>query len=340
MKTFSCYGQLLALIGSVFEAYSAVLVLPVGKGGVHRIAAHFSLGEKVDTESVIDPGKGLIGWVIRNEKPMLVNNVDQYQNHLGYYIENEDAFIKAFMACPLGNGRGVLCLDSKRQYSFAEKDQKILHLFARLILDLDDKLSAGSASRELATYYNALQIIYTLRRRFSRWSAFLQHFLQLLSETSGFPYCFFAARDESGQNYFLEGENVKVMMAKNRVLAFPMGAGLVGWMFRNGSPVFESDASRLTHLFGGDVATPVVHSIVCIPLVVHHITRGVLCLTHDSPVAITDELKNFLQMSAEHLALFLENLYLKNKLQVAASSLESLSGSHQTASETFVPTEE
>ena len=340
MKTFSCYGQLLALIGSVFEAYSAVLVLPSGRTGVYRIAAHFSLGEKIDAESAIDPGKGLIGWVLRNEKPMLVNNVDQYQNHLGYYIDDDDAFIKAFMACPLGNGRGVLCLDSKRQYSFAEKDQKILHLFARLILDFDDRLSAGSASRELAAYYNALQIIYSLRKRFSRWSAFLQHFLQLLSETSGFPYCFFAARDESGQKYFLEGENVNVMMPKDRVLSFPMGAGLVGWMFRNGSPVFESDASRLTHLFGSDVATPVVHSIVCIPLVVHHITRGVLCLTHDSPVVITDELKNFLQMSAEHLALFLERLYFKNKLQVATSSLEKLSGSSQTLSKTSASTEE
>lgn len=340
MKTFSSYGQLLALIGSVFEAYSAVLVLPTGKEGTHRIGAHFSLGEKIDTSRVIDPGKGLIGWVIRNDKPMLVNNVDQYQNHLGYYLENEDAFIKAFMACPLGNAKGVLCVDSKRQYSFAEKDQKILHLFARLILDLDDKLSAGSASRNLATYYNALQVIYTLRRRFSRWSAFLQHFLQLLSETSGFPYCFFAARDESGQNYFLEGENIKVMTVKNKTLTFPMGAGLVGWMFRNGSPVFESDASRLTHLFGGDVATPVVHSIVCIPLIVHHITRGVLCLTHDNPVTITDELKNFLQMSAEHLALFLENLYLKNKLQVTTSSLEKLSRTHQALPGTFVSSEE
>jgi GAF domain-containing protein len=52
-----------------------------------------------------------------------------------------------------------------------------------------------------------------------------------------------------------------------------------------------------------------------LPLIVHKKTRGVLVLGDLHVVAINDELKIFVQMVAEYLALFLENLYLKNKLR-------------------------
>lgn len=340
MNTSSYLDRLLAIIGSVFDAYSAVLIMRFRPEDSFRIGAFFSLGNKIDAEATIMPGKGLVGWVVANERPLLVNNVDQHKNHLGYYIDNEDAFIKAFMACPLGNGRGALCVDSKRQYSFAEKDQKILHLFANLILDIQTLACTGSVSKSYEMYYKAIQLITSLRKRFSQWHVFLHHFLQILSETSGFSYCFFASRDESGEKYFLEGENEEKMgLPKDKAPSFPMGAGLVGWMFKHASPIFESNAERVEHLFGVSIPTPAFQSVVCLPLVINRITRGVLCLTNEQEVSMTEDLKNFLQISAQYLALFLENLYLKSKLKFATDSLEKFARSSRTPTEPFITPE-
>ena len=177
----SSFSRVLDILCSVLDAYSAVLFLADedDKGGEkkYRIAARFSLGDSIDPAAVIEPGKGLVGWIIKNHEPLLVPNFDQRKNHLGYYRDNEELRIKAFMGCALPGGIGALCVDSKRQYSFSEKDQKLLHLFADLLAELF--ASAGEEVGRSATmrHYAALKTVYALRRQHSRWGDFLRCFL-------------------------------------------------------------------------------------------------------------------------------------------------------------------
>lgn len=326
MTDFSAYNQLLGVVCSVFEAYSAVLILPSGQQpDKHWIAAQFSLGNNVNLGAEISAGQSLAGWVLRDQQPLLVNNVEQAQNSLGYYLNDEDMNIKAFMAAPLPGGKGVLCVDSKRQYSFSDKDQKILHLFCEFLGGIQEQLTFAAVSRTVFSYYSALQQLYNLRKRFNRWSIFLQHFLRLLSETTGFSYCFFAVRDEKGENYILEGENAQVLLVKNKPMEFPMGSGLVGWTFRDGSPLFAgvSEAALSVPILKKGVGPQNIQAVACLPVSVNLITRGVVCLTHDKPLTISDDMKGFLTMAAEHLTLFLDNLYTKNKLQQATRALKA-----------------
>ena len=325
MTDFSAYNQLLGVVCSVFDAYSAVLILPTGQQDKYLIAANFSLGDHVDSGAEISPGQSLAGWVLRDQQPLLVNNVEQGKHALGYYRDNEDMNIKAFMAAPLPGGKGVLCVDSKRQYSFSDKDQKILHLFCEFMSGIQEQLTFAAVSRTVFSYYAALQQLYKLRKRFNRWSIFLQHFLRLLSETTGFSYCFLAVRDENGENYILEGENAQVLLVKNKPMEFPMGSGLVGWTFRDGSPLFAgaSEAALSVPILKKGAGPQNVQAVACLPVSVNLITRGVICLTHDKPLAITEDMKGFLTMAAEHLTLFLDNLYTKNKLQQATRLIKS-----------------
>ena len=323
MTDHPCYANLLGLICSVFESYSVVLLLPKPGTDKYRVAAYFSLGDDIDKNSEIVSGKGLAGWVLRDQNPLLVNNVDQTQGNLGYYRGNNDSSIKAFMACPLGDGRGAICLDSKRQYSFSDKDQKILQLFASIINDIQRTMNDGAASIEIVNYYTKLNLIHALRDKFSRWNIFLQHFLQILSEATGFSFCFFVARSADGAKYYLEGESQPNLSMKNKNAEFPMGSGLLGWVFRDGSPLFAiaGEAALNVPLFGKGTAIKSLQAVACLPLNINNITRGVLCLAHDKPIIITQEMKDFLNMASDHLALFLENLYLKSKLHEARSRL-------------------
>ena len=324
----ACLDSLLSIICSVFDAYSAVLFLPEagqveGAKEEFTIAACFSLGDDVDRGTVITPGKGLVGWIIRNRKPLLINNFDTKRSHLGYYPAKKESRIKAFMGAPLAAGRGALCMDSMRTYSFSDKEQKILGLFASLAADIRNSSCRLADDMTEQRFYQHLQLISGLRRRFPRWDVFLAQFLELMAQATGFDHCFLAARDETGSAYFLEGRNRDIFaQADMHSARFPMGGGLIGWVFNNGSPVYfgESDAKPGggKPLFGGkEVRAPAMKSFVCLPLVMHKKTRSVLVLAHPDPRPVPPAMRTFVEMAVDNLGLFLENLYLKTRVSDA-----------------------
>jgi GAF domain-containing protein len=312
------YEQLLAIVGNVFDAYSAVLFLPEPGSETCRAAASFSLGDALDSSVAIVPGMGLVGWIIREGKPLLISNFDQRRGVLGYYRGGEEERIRAFMGYPVPTTGGALCLDSRKTYTFGDKDMKILSQFANL---------AGSylaRSREVETsliehrYYQCLRLISTLHKSHPKWTAFRSGLLTLLSKTTGYRYCILTVRDESGRSYYLEGANETPFPGEGAPQKFSVGQGLVGWVFKNQTPVYSGEAddpgaSRLP-LFGLDVAAVDCKSVICVPVHFSKKTRGVLTLADPRPQPVTEELKAFVSMVAENLALFLENLHLRTRL--------------------------
>ena len=314
----NCFKRILELICSVFDAYSVVLFFR-DTGDNYQLSYFFSLGDDIRKDTSIHPGQGLVGWIIRNNQPLLVNNFERYKDSLGYYNKEGESKIKAFMGCPIENGLGVVCLDSKRTYSFGTKDQKILHQFVQLIETVYKEIYYRDYTEQEHGFYVCMQIIHSLRKKHPRWSTFLHHFLQILSEYTGFAYCFFAARDELGNGYFIEGANRPLTSRKeleNKM--FNIGSGLIGWVFRNHSLISTEDKDSKAMgapVFGKEFDSPQWHTVICLPLVVHTRTRGVLVLANKDQVTISENMKRFLYMTTDQLALFLENLYLKNRLR-------------------------
>jgi GAF domain-containing protein len=317
------YDRILGILCSVLDAYSAVLFLPMyasadGKTPAYGLASAFSLGDRLDYGAEIQEGRGLVGWILRNDEPLRVDNFDQRRNHLGYYAANEEHSIKAFMGCSLPDGNGALCVDSKRQYSFSEKDQKMLHLFADLLAQLERDNSDREDEGIMLKYYAALRTVYALRRQYSRWADFLRHFLDLMATMTGFAYCALCTRDAHGTAYSIEGENITLMQRPGGgVTSFPMTHGIVGWVFRNASQVCSggTDGSPETLFVGKGADIPQFQTVLALPLIIQRKTRGVLCLAHDLPMEINEATQDFARMAAEHLALFLENLYVKCRLR-------------------------
>jgi signal transduction protein with GAF and PtsI domain len=319
----SFYEQLLSIVCNVFDAYSTVLFLPEGGGPVCRVVASFSLGDALDRDVAIAPGQGLVGWIIREGKPLCIGNFDQRRGVLGYYRGGEEERIRAFMGYPVAATGGALCLDSRKTYTFGEKELKILSQFASL---------AGSYladSREVATslrehrYYQALRLISTLRKTHPKWSAFRSALLDLLSQTTGYGACMLSVRDESGRSYFLEGATESPFSGMREVpRSFSVGQGLVGWVFKNQTPVYSGDKETAgtvgLPLFGLEDEGGEYTSVICQPVVFSRKTRGVLTLADRRPLPVTEELKAFVAMVAENLALFLENLHLRIRLDTAA----------------------
>ena len=327
------YTHTLGTLCSVLDAYSAVLFLadaPVAKDGSakYRMVGKFSLGDQIDTTAIIEPGKGLVGWIAKNDAPLFVPNFDQRQNNLGYYLNNEEQHIKAFMGCALPGGMGVLCVDSKRQYFFSEKDQKLLQLFAQLFTEQSASILHGKSSQLTLRHYTALKRVYTLRREHSRWGEFLQKFLELTVAATDCSYGVFCSNGPRIDQYGIEGETAPLVV-KPRIPTPPppMQGGIVGWVFRNGQPLYSNPQSSMpeSSLFGKNVVTPQFHTIMALPIIIQKKTRGVLCLAKEIPLEISEETRDFTRMASEHLALFLENIYIKCRLRdvsLAAAALQ------------------
>ncbi len=308
--------NLAQIVGNIFDAYSVAIFLPQDED--FGLKAWFSLGDNIAVDARMTPGQGLVGWIIRDKKPILVRRFDQTRSFLGYYRQGEEKRIKAFMGCPIPRLGGALCVDSKTTHSFAEKDQKILGQFSNLIAMMYGEGREQGYSKQESCLFNYMQILPQLRKKFPRWSSFLRHFLVLLSQSSGFPYCFLAVRDEWGKGYFLEGWNEKGFVDSQYMGdKFKIGSGVVGWTFKHQQPIFKEDTANSSEgvcLFGKDLK-PHMRSVVCLPLVVHKRTRGVLVLADIKGRTIDSTLKRFAVTIGDYLALFLENLYFKDKLQ-------------------------
>lgn len=314
MKTADCNESTLAIICSVFDAYSAVLFLPENEDEC-RLVSFFSLGDRILPPEEVTPGKGLVGWIARNRESLLVPKFDQSKNRLGYYREGEETHIKAFMGCPVPGG-GVLCVDSKRHYSFSEKDHKILQLFAELI-GRQQRGKGEAAAGDIPRYFAQLGILQDLRFHYKEWNVFLEHFLRTVRGATGFDYCAFASSAPDSQTYTIEGETARLMLDGQNPSSLPLNSGIVGWVFRNEQPVFSeaNTETPATALFGkvGEISN--FPTVMCLPVIISKSTRGVLCLAHTSAVPMPEIMRSFVRQATDHLALFLENLYLKSRLK-------------------------
>ncbi|UTF50976.1 GAF domain-containing protein [Desulfomicrobium sp. ZS1] len=310
--------RLLESIGSVFDAYSVVLFCR-NSAGTFDLTTSFSLGDSIRKGTKIEQGQGLVGWILKNNSPLVVEKFDEKNTFLGYYGAEQDEQIKVFVGCPLPGGRGALCMDSKKTYAFTSKDQRLLSLFAVVVAAIIDDVGEGGVSSREQALYRVLQQVYALREAHPKWTDFLNRYLALLAGASGYEYAFLVVSDEWGNNYLLEGSN-KPFMSENVSArqSFSTGSGLLGWVFKKNQSVFFGDGkSELgrTPLFGRDIPGPVLNTLMAFPLKVHTRCRGVLVFGDRESRVISAEIKDFANMAADYLALFLENLYLRSKVR-------------------------
>ena len=112
--------SLLELVRTTFDAHSAVLFLP-DRAGNCEVALASTESAPFVREARIAPGRGLVGWILRHRQSVIVNDLERH-SRLGYYAEDEEEAIVAFMGCHLPRG-GALCIDSVRPRAYTEDDQ-------------------------------------------------------------------------------------------------------------------------------------------------------------------------------------------------------------------------
>ncbi len=316
-ETNSLHTQILAIICSVFDAYSATLYLPEEGSSICHLAATFTLGDGEAYMDSIGLNSGLAGEILSNKKPLVMTNFDKNSHSLGYYKNEDESCVKAFMACPVSSG-GIICVDSKKLYSFSDKDSKILQLFADLVSVREDaQESMPTEPATIEEYFACLSIVRSLRFQFKAWPTFLQNYLSTVAHALRFDYCAFASLDPSEEYYVVEGETKPYLLKNHQQLAFPVQSGMVGWVFRDEQQAIFSEGltgNTTISLFGKIPEMPHYQAIICVPIMVNKSARGVLCLAHSEGREMDETLRSFVYQCVDYLGLFLENLYLRSRL--------------------------
>ena len=281
---------MLGLVAGIFDANTVVLFVPDARGSeepeTSRLAAYCSAGDNVIPDVRIAPGQGLVGWILRSRKPLLVPEFDGEHSNLDYYREGGEAAVRSFIGCPLPTG-GALCADTSRNHPFTEKDHHILQMCADMIDSIRRRKGAEAIVSEIPGYYLQLGIIEDLRFRFRQWQVYIKNFLLAVAEATGFDYCSFASVNVPGESYCIESENRPRLVQGNEPFFQSMANGLAGWVFRNGQPVVQTgEDGRVPTLFGNSENLPEFSAVICMPVMVNKSTRGVICLGHSQPHAV------------------------------------------------------
>ncbi len=225
------------MVANVYDAHTAALFIRPAHGTVMELVARESLSRQFIPGCTIEPGQGLLGWVAKERRRLHVTSFDRDTRTLGIYAT--DVKIKALLASPLPDGRGVLMVDSRNRHAFPEKKQKILDDFAAVALDLYD---AQSCLSHLDFHKKFCSTV--LKKRMGMMVC-----IQRLSELLGLDTALAATMLQGTDRYTVErvwrnGTEDKRWRGRQ----FRTSEGYTGWFFRKGMSLvmkeFRGDAQK------------------------------------------------------------------------------------------------
>lgn len=317
MTRYASLDRLLESIASVFDAYSVVLFSKNPTSGFDLCAA-FSLGDAIDTHAHIKPGQGLAGWIAQNNEALFVENLDQKKTFLGYYGPKQDERIKVFMGCPLPQGAGVLCADSKKASAFTVKEQRILSLFARVASAIMADPSGGATCVHENSMYQILQDMCALRSTQKKWAPFRDQYLALAAGALGHEYALLVLND-GRETHWLDGLNKPLPPGNvTEGQTVNIDSGLLDFVFQNNRPVFRQSATNdpdPTPLFGAETKAPPFRSVLALPVILRKRRRGMVVFADQNSRPNTEDARCFARLATEFLAVFLENLHLRSRIR-------------------------
>lgn len=256
-----------ALLSNCLDAFTAAVFIWDDRSKVLILRAFHSLSKHIipNAQFSLEDG-GLVGWVAKNNQPLTVDHFDRDTKILPYYRSDEN--IKSFLAIPLEKPRGVLCVDSKRQYVFTNKDQKLLSGFATVVGN------ALGAERESIHHLRQRQLL-SLWRRADALPADTDDPVPYLTRLLDSACPYLQADVGLVAVPIKEGQFLQAVAASGNVPASLLRSshaaeqGIIGWIFQNRKSLtiakFRS-RTRMPFLFGPKDGIGRIGALIGMPL--------------------------------------------------------------------------
>ena len=225
------------MVANVYDAHTAALFIKSPHSSVMELVARESLSRQIIPGCVIEPGQGLLGWAAREQRRLHVTRFERDTRTLGIYAA--DVKIKALLAAPLPQGRGVLMVDSRNRHAFPEKKQKILDDFAAVALDLWE---SQRCAMNLEFYRSFNKIV--LGSRMSMMSCIIKLAELLCMDTVVAATMVHGSGKYTVEKVWRKGMDSERWSGRQ----FNINQGYTGWFFRKGMSLvmkdFRGDAQK------------------------------------------------------------------------------------------------
>lgn len=238
------FESLVRLVGNVMDAFTAAFFLSDGTSGDLKLFTYFSLGNNINSNASFKPGEGMLGWVAKEQKPLTVKEFSHDTTTLKLYKQRED--IKSLVAMPvLDDDRliGVLTVDSKRQYLFTPKDQKILKEFANAIAQAVIRFEQKHKLQNDATCIETME---TLVKELSCSTSMAEVVKTLyggLHSVINHSHLLFALKS-ADEGFFHLVPKPSLEQDRIEKISHKMDHSLMGWVMKNNQPLNHHDLSE------------------------------------------------------------------------------------------------
>ena len=230
------FKPLVSLLSNVLEAYTTAFFVLDSKNRHLKLVASQSLSKFIpDNVSLPLEQSGILSQVQKVGQTIHLDKLHEATSSIPltipFYREGE-SHIKGLFAAPVGNGAGVLYVDTKYGWGFNDKQQKLIIEVAGL---LEDALKVHeSAGREL-THGHIFELWSKLDDVAFKGHA-LESYCQLFAtewaELLGVDYAFLVQREPGRKNFRLLASTANTPRGiLNQT--FPAKQGLIGWMIEN-----------------------------------------------------------------------------------------------------------
>ncbi|MHB8173674.1 MAG: GAF domain-containing protein, partial [Nitrospirota bacterium] len=274
-------------------------------------------------------GQGLVGWVAKEKKAVLVK---EGAHGLGYL--NDERETGAFLAVPIMNGgvlEGVIALDCSVS-SFTEKDKESLSGFASLALHILQNARAYQRVDMSAKEFEALHRISAELSSSLDLKTILDKLATLSQEIIDYDYLTVS---------FMEGADAAVFKTLKGYDGLkvpdgpvPLAGSLLGWIVENRQELCFTDLNQRTQklpVFPSGLLKTDFKTFLGIPFLSHDGCMGVFTIAMRAPGAINAHQHHTLSIIANQVAVNIANANLHHQMEMMATT-DGLTGltNHRT----------
>lgn len=347
LEKLSLFAEAAHLLNSTIEYESLmknvlrIVTSAVGSEGalVYRfdpsqkgLKVRYTSGDEEPRQMTIWVGQGFVGWVAKNQKPILTNNPSEDSR---FVPEIQFGELKSIICYPLflrGKFIGVIEAVNKKEKGFDESDLDTLDLLAdQIAIAIHNAQLYRSATKKALQIQTLFEVNRQLMLPLSL-DEVLHNILMALQKVVEFDAGgIYLIKDQTG-----DVESItSIGYDKNRTadLDLKIGQGLVGFVARSGEPELIPNVSLDNRYI---CARPETKSEIVVPVQSDNKMVGVLNLENDRLHAFTKEDKKILTAFAPQAAISIERARL-HKFMLEQKKLEEQLSIARTIQKTFLP---
>jgi len=333
MRIKADVDELIQLVSSVTEAYTTAFFLADNRKRLLNLWRFYSLSNNVISDAAISFGVGPIGRVAESLKPFDLSKFSERDSGLlRLYSRNED--IKSFFAVPVMTGGtldGVLCIDSKKAFVFATKDQKLLTLFAEQFASLINNIGVQQFVDTEASDVAALHDFCSRIVSTDDVESILQLTLDSIAQLVTCDGCFLSLSMDGGDG---EARLFRVETTRShrnvKGLIFSEQDGLAGSIVRGGESFLLSNRRRDlgSYIFTPSESVGRVTSFLGVPLLTQDNVLGLVCLIDSEEDAFNQRDLRVVSIMADNASLAIANAKVKQRTHALSTTTDGLTGLH------------